>query len=106
MHTKHKSGDTGKYFFFSKEEFSKMVGREDWNNQQFQITQEGSHIWSGKVIVWEATSKYETHGRKVEGAADGDWEKSDSIKLAGCKPRRIYCILSYHFNSFYWSNMT
>ena len=70
-----------------------MVGHENWNDQQFQIEQEGSHTWSGNVTVWAGTSEYESHGRKSEGPTNGDWEKSDSIKLAGCKPRKIYCTL-------------
>ena len=101
-HTNHyKAGDTGKYFIFSKDDFSKMVGHENWNAKEIHITQEGSHMWSGKVTVWVGTSKYESHGRKSEGAANGDWEKDDSIKLAGCKPSRVYCILVHVFNHYY-----
>ena len=80
-----------------------MVGHENWNDQQFQIEQEGSHTWSGNVTVWAGTSEYESHGRKSEGPTNGDWEKSDSIKLAGCKPRKIYCTLVYYFDSVYLS---
>ena len=76
-----------------------MVGHKNWNDQQFQIKQEGSHTWSGNVTVWAGTSEYESHGRKSERPANGDWEKSDSIKLAGCEPRKIYCTLVYYFDN-------
>lgn len=79
----------GKYFYFSKEEFSKMVGNENWNEQEFEIVQEGSHSWEGKVVVYKSVDRWNDesiYGRKAdgEGAADGDWKTSDTITLKRC----------------------
>ena len=82
LHTKHSSGDNGRYFFFSKEEFSKLVGDDNWNGQEFEIVQYGSHSWRGKVKVWSVASG--SHGRKVDGVANGDWKKDDTIMLQTC----------------------
>ena len=89
LHTNHPSGDTGKYFYFSKEEFSKMVGNENWNGKEIEIAQVGSKSWKGKVTVWDVPSG--PQGRKSNGAANGDWAKSDTITLQGCsKPGNLY----------------
>ena len=96
-HPKHDANDTGKYFFFSKEEFSNMVGYENWNRQEFEINQQGSRSWKGKVIVW-SDGEFGSHGRKVTEDYDWgfewrDWKKGDMIKLLKCsQPGRIYCI--------------
>ena len=83
LHTDHDIiGDTGKYFFFSQEEFNKMVGNENWNGKEIEIVQVGSTSWKGKVKVWGFTTI--PHGRKSNGAADGDWATSDTITLQGC----------------------
>ena len=82
VHTQHDSGDTGKYFYFDEEKFSKMVGYEDWDRDEFEIVQTGSNSWNGKVIVWKDASA--SHGRKSAGAADGDWQASDTISLQSC----------------------
>ena len=91
LHTKHSSGDNGRYFFFSKEEFSKLVGDDNWNGQEFEIVQYGSHSWRGKVKVWSVASG--SHGRKVDGDANGDWKKDDTIMLQTCSKEGK--ILSY-----------
>ena len=93
LHTKHnKDGDTGKYFFFSNKEFSQMVGNEDWDEKEFEIVQDGSYSWTGKVIVWNRGSG--SHGRKVDGYADGDWGIGDRITLQGCtEPGKTFSFL-------------
>ena len=98
LHTQHSSGDTGKYFYFDEKLFSKMVGYEDWNGNEFEISQAGSYSWTGKVKVWKVTSA--SHGRKAVGDADGDWQASDTISLQSCakglyKPGILYiCVNS------------
>ena len=82
LHTKHSSGDNGRYFFFSNDEMSKLVGDDNWNAQKLEIVQYGSHSWRGKVIVWRVTSG--SHGRKLDGDANGDWKKDDTIMLQTC----------------------
>ena len=98
VHTQHDSGDTGKYFYFDDENFSKVVGYEDWNKAKFEIAQEGSKSWKGEVIVWKVTSG--SHGRKSGGEADGDWQASDKISLQSCakglyKPGILYICANY-----------
>ena len=103
VHTQHDSGDTGKYFYFDEEKFSKMVGYEDWDRDEFEIAQTGSNSWNGKVIVWKDASA--SHGRKSAGAADGDWQGSDTISLQSCAkglykpgilPIRVNCISCFY----------
>ena len=68
-----------------------MVGNEDWDGKEFEIAQDGSHSWDGKVIVWKRASG--SHGRKLDGPADGDWGKGDRIMLEGCtEPGKIFYI--------------
>ena len=76
------NGNVGKFFIFSGDEFSKMVGNDDWNNHQFEIIQGGSHSWEGFIKVWKDDDT--PRGTKLFGAADGDWEKSDIIILKSC----------------------
>ena len=75
-------GNTGKYFFFSIEEFSNMVGNEDWDGKEFEIAQGGLHSWKGKVKVWKR--RLGSYGRKANGYADGDWRVGDTIILKEC----------------------
>ena len=56
-----------------------MVGYEKWSGQEFEIVQDGSHSWKGKVTVWNFGSG--SHGRKSDKSANGDWKKNDTIKL-------------------------
>ena len=91
LHTKHISGSNGEYFFFSNEEFSEMVGNENWNGKEIEIVQDGSHSWKGKVVVWNVASG--SHGRKVNGEANGDWKKDDKITLQTCREAGKFQIL-------------
>ena len=85
LHTKHSSGDNGKYFFFSTEDFSKMVGNETWDGLEFEIVQIGSHSWRGKVMVWKRATG--SHGRKSKGPGNGDWKEGDTITLQTCSKK-------------------
>ena len=59
-----------------------MFGNENWNGKEIEIVQEGSQFWKGKVVVWKVASG--SHGRKVNGEANGDWKKDDKITLKTC----------------------
>jgi len=78
----NENGDVGKYFMFSAEEFTKMVGYDKWYGQKFIIVQSGSQSWDGKVEVWKDGNT--SVGKKYDAAADGDWKVNDTIKLKGC----------------------
>ena len=71
-----------------------MAGVEDWNGmgEEFEVYQDGSHSWKGKVMVWATLDgKPNPHGRKSEGSADGDWKKLDAIALSSCgKPGKTF----------------
>jgi len=86
LHTHHwKKGDNGQYFYFNEREFNKMVGNEDWNGKTFLMVQEGSHSWSGRVVVWKGNSRSGAHGRRYNNRGEtGQWESGDVIKLASC----------------------
>ena len=62
-----------------------MVGNEDWNSKTFLMVQEGSHSWSGRVVVWKGNSRSGAHGRRYNNRGEtGQWESGDVIKLASC----------------------
>jgi hypothetical protein len=79
---------TEKYFYFSEDEFSRMVGHENWDDETFEVVQEGSQSWTGQVIVWKkvGVGKFESgdHGRRKTGDGDGQWEEGDTISLKSC----------------------
>merc|ERR1712136_461416 len=67
-----------KYFEFSAEEFSKMVGFDDWNNGEFRIVQSGSHSWEGMVSVYNSKNDDTPFG------CCGPWEVNDTMTLKSC----------------------
>ena len=69
-----------------------MAGNNNWNGQEFEIVQYGSHSWRGKVKVWNVASG--SHGRKVDGAANGDWKKDDMIMLQTCSKDGKFLIIT------------
>ena len=73
-----------------------MVGYDDWDEHEFEVVQNGSHSWEGIVKVW---SEYGSpYGGKLEEAAPGDWEISDTITLKSCSnPGKMSCL---HFKIF------
>merc|ERR1712136_273948 len=57
-----RDGDA-EFFTFSAEEFSKMVGFDDWNEGEFRIVQSGSHSVEYMINVYN--SKDENHPTSV-----------------------------------------
>ena len=86
VHTKHwTQGDNGQYFYFFESELEEMVGDQNWNGMTFEVIQEGSQNWTGKVIVWKAADHSAAHGRRNDGtSARGQWATGDTIKLKRC----------------------
>ena len=83
------------YFYFLKEQFSKMVGSENWygiwrsgKDTEFEIVQHGSQEWQGTVKVWtpDESGPYGV-GKKITSnglASNNDWRTSDTITLKSC----------------------
>ena len=86
LHTNHwKDGDTGRYFYFSNVEFDEMVGNSNWDGKTFDIIQEGSQNWIGKIKVWKADwANKGPQGRREHGSDSGQWKTGDAIKLQEC----------------------
>ena len=90
LNTNHPNdGDTGKYFYFDKSEFTKMIGKPDWNTKTYNVIQRGSKIWTGKVKVWDSSAgKYAGSGRyagrRDSGSEAGNWAAGDTIQLKAC----------------------
>ena len=84
LHTNHSSGNNGKYFFFSVEDFNEMAGNDEWHGKVFEGNQEGSRSWDGKVRVWKGPPG--PHGRREPGneANAGQWAIGDTIKMNHC----------------------
>ena len=87
-HTNHwAKGDNGQYFYFSAASMDAMVGHGNWSHKTFNIVQQGSHHWSGKVLVWGDHASG-AHGRRVSdvGGRDqpGQWAAGDTISLQSC----------------------
>ena len=89
LNTNHpRDGDNGKYFYFDKSEFTKMIGTTDWNSKTFEVVQLGSKFWTGKVKVWDGTTgefaPSGSSGRRHSDAVDGNWAAGDTIQLKAC----------------------
>ena len=83
LHTKHwEHGDNGKYFYFSEDKFSEMVGSKDWSGKKLDVIQTGSQDWKGKIKVFKHDSG--AHGRRNEDDAVGQWATGDKVELPGC----------------------
>lgn len=66
---------------FSAEEFTKMVGYDDWLGQKFIIVQSGSQSLA-VVVVWKDGNTFV--GEKFPVAIAGDWKVNDTFQLNGC----------------------
>ena len=76
----------GKYFYFDKQELSKVIGNDDWNGKSFDIVQKGSQNWTGTIIVWKKSDRpSESFGRRRLGSDSTQWAEGDKFKLKGCK---------------------
>jgi len=86
LHTKHyNQGDNGKYLFFDTNDFTNMVGETDWHGKNYEVIQRGSKSWTGMIIVWDGTGqRYDSHGRRSNGSAAGNWAQGDTIQLKAC----------------------
>jgi len=80
-HSPHKEG---KYFYFLPYEFTQMVGTDRWAGKEYEIIQDGSNSWTGKVKVWDVNMGQGGYGYKSNGKAEGDWKKGDTITLKAC----------------------
>ena len=89
-HSPHKEG---KYFYFLPYEFTQMVGTDRWAGKEFEIIQYGSNSWTGKVKVWDVDMGQGGYGYKVNGKAEGDWKKGDTITLKACSEAGKFKIL-------------
>merc|ERR1719510_481571 len=49
---------------------------------EFDVLQEGSQVWSGRVVIWNNFNGI--HGRRVNGTAAGQWATGDTITLQIC----------------------
>jgi hypothetical protein len=94
--TTHSSGAVGKYFTFNKANAENTLGGPifdstgkagKWFVRQIRS---GKTIWEGKVVLWANTNggagdPFSTsengHGRRDEGAADGQFEAGDKIEF-------------------------
>ena len=100
IHTKHpKYGDRGKYFFFDENDFAKMVGKKEWNDENYEVIQRGSRSWTGTIKVWGSSNQHGGHGRRdtekkgIENAAAGEWAQGDTIQLKACGEAGITLLL-------------
>ena len=87
LHTKHwTDGNTGEYIYFSATDFDAMLGRSDWDGETFNVVQEGSQEWSGKVKVWKKSLLNKgPNGRRASGSKPGQWRRGDTIALQECR---------------------
>ena len=96
----NQTGDVGKYFMFHGLDFTSMVG-ENWDGRNYEIVQNGSRSWEGRIDVWKKEDTSAGMGKKSYGAAAGDWKVNDTIELKSCRnPGKIfsfhYQIISYY----------
>jgi len=94
LETPTRDGVVGNYFDFSAEEFSDMVGYEDWHDIDYkaEIVQSGSNSWEGRIDVFKKKNTSVGEGTKSYTAAAGDWKVNDTITLKECSnPDRHPC---------------
>lgn len=78
--------ETGKYFYFTKDSWIQEAGFEPGKYCQYKVQQwrNGEKLWEGLVIVWDnpvsGGRTTPTHGRRVTGAASGQWQVNDMIR--------------------------
>ena len=72
-----------------------MTGNNSWHDTVINVTQEGSHSYSGQVYVFKYGNGFGL-GKKypTSNSREGDWVVGDTIKLSHCAAGRyIYtCI--------------
>ena len=54
-------------------------------SMSFDIIQEGSQNWIGKVKVWKTDTISLVVGRRQHGSAEGQWAAGDEIILRNCR---------------------
>ena len=82
-HINHwRDGQSGMYFYFSESDLKSGSGWE--HGTKFEVIQEGSNSWRGQVIVFKKTEQGGAHGRRLEGAREGQWKAGDKIKFKNC----------------------
>ena len=74
---------------------NRMIGNKNWNNKTFEITQQGSHNWTGEVVVWRTDTYGAAHGRRVSGSASAQWATGDKIKLRVCSDGGLLSVCRY-----------
>ena len=66
-----------------------MTGDKTWKVKKFDIIQEGSQNWIGKVKVWKTDTISLAVGRRDYGSAQGQWAFGDILRLAICQSEYI-----------------
>jgi len=79
----NENGEVGKRFIFSAEEFTKMVGYDDWLGQKFDIVLSGSQSLV-IVVVWKDGNTFVGEKSGYKAASAGDWKVNDTFQLNGC----------------------
>lgn len=84
-HINHwRDGQSGMYFYFSESDLNKKINSGWEHGTKFEVIQEGSNSWMGQVIVFKQTEQGGAHGRRLEGAREGQWKAGDTIKFKNC----------------------
>ena len=76
---------SGEYFYMHVSELESMIGNNSWVGESFNIVQEGSQNWIGKIKVWKTDIISLAVGRREYGSAQGQWAVDDIIRLQTCK---------------------
>jgi len=100
----HSSNEDGKYFNFqwnNWKDWMKNWGHESGSGLVLSVRQcrSGNEVWQGDVQVWNSldSSQVEgdSHGRRAEGAEEGQWQKNDKIYPSqyACNDKMCTCNL-------------
>ena len=92
--------DVGVNFEFSAEEFSKMVGFDDWHEHEFRVVQSGSLSWEGMVRVYQSKDFKSPTGRKSFAA--GGWKVNDTFTLKSCSNPGKISSFHYQVSSYFY----
>ena len=70
----------GMYFKYDINKWKEYFGTATSGSLvQVKQCRSGAEVWNGEVIIWPAENNRPPHGRRNNGASQGQWEKDDYV---------------------------
>ncbi len=78
----HANGSVGAYFHFTAADLDEILGRSDWAGKTHPLGVRSGGGDVVPVVMWRSPnggSSGDAHGRKADGAKNGDWTKGQEL---------------------------